>query len=181
MVTCAVNCYIQWISGLSCPLLNPPDELGAEANAIVPFPQQYHVAKKKLLRYNFIVVSEMLQNEEYAGAVERFFDVPGVNQKRFSPWCEAESHHTNDLYPLVVEPGILKKLTIRNRLDISLYKDFKNCLNESDIRFPAWRRDRFEMNKTIQLDYNVWEKRNRPYWPTTPKRTWLDKFNTSLV
>ncbi len=152
-----------------------------KVNTIVPFTQQYYVAKEKLYRYNFVAISEMLQNEEYVAAVERFFGVPGVAQKRFSPWCEAEAHYTNKMYPLVIEPDKLNKLAIRNRLDINLYNEFKQCLNESEFRFPAWRGNRFEMNKTIQLDYIIWEQRNRPYWPITPAQSWLDKFiNSSL-
>ncbi len=181
MVTCGVNCYIQWIAGQSCPLLNPPEESRLKANTIVPFTQQFYVAKEKLLRYNFIVISEMLQNEEYAAAVERFFGVPGVAQKRFSPWCEAEAHYTNKMYPLVIEPDMLNKLAFRNRLDINLYNEFKQCLNETDFRFPSWTGNRFEMNKTIQLDYIIWEQRNRPYWPITPTQSWLNKFSNSSL
>ena len=181
MVTCAINCYTQWIAGLSCPLLNPPEESEAKAHSIIPFTQQYHVAKDKLLRYNFIVISEMLQNEEYAAGVERLFAVPGIAQKRYSPWCEAESHYTNKLYPLEIEPEILHKLTKRNKLDIRLYNDFKHCLNETDFGFPAWRGNRFETNTTIQLDYSIWEQKYPPYWPISPKSTWLEKFqNASL-
>ncbi len=179
MVTCGVNCYIQWIAGLSCPLLNPKS--GVKENTVFPFTQQIHVAKERLLRYNFIVILEMLQNEEYTASVERFFGVPGVAQKRFSPWCEAESHYANSMYPLVVKPDMLNKLVIRNRLDINFYNEFKQCLNETDFGFPAWRGNRFEMNKTIQLDYMIWEQKNRPYWPTTPSKSWLDKLNKSSL
>jgi len=180
MVKCGCECYLQWIAGLSCPLLNPPEEPGER---IVPLTEQFHVAKAKLLRYNFIAISEMLQNEEYVAAVERFFGVPGISQRTYSPWCEAESHYTNKLYPLVIEPEVLNNLTMRNRLDIRLYNDIKNCLDETtEFRFPAWRGNRFDTNETIQIDYNIWEENAKPYWPTTPKKEWLEKFNnTALV
>jgi hypothetical protein len=85
------------------------------------------------------------------------------------------------LYPLEIEPEILHKLTKRNKLDIRLYNDFKHCLNETDFGFPAWRGNRFETNTTIQLDYSIWEQMYPPYWPISPKSTWLEKFqNASL-
>ena len=174
MATCGVNCYIQWFAGLSCSLRRTEGKTFVEK---MPFTEQYHVAKAKLLRYNFVVISEMLKNPEYSAAVERFFGVPGVAQREYSPWCEAESHYTNKMYPLVMKSETLKELTTRNRLDIQLYNEFKDCLTNSEFNFPAWNGNRFETNATRQVDYRVWEERNPTFWPTAPKQTWLNKFN----
>ena len=167
-------------AGLSCSLVKPPKMLGTEverSNELVPIAEQYHIARAKLRRYNFVVISEMLRHPKYVEAVERFFGVPGVAQRKYSPWCAAESHYTNEMFPLVIKPDTLNKLKARNRLDIQLYKEFNDCLANSDFDFPSWKGHRFETNTTIQLDYVRWEERNPTFWPTTPKQIWLDKFN----
>mmetsp|Transcript_13910 Transcript_13910/g.30325 ORF Transcript_13910/g.30325 Transcript_13910/m.30325 type:complete len:746 (+) Transcript_13910:15-2252(+) len=181
MVHCAVNCYSQWFSGLSCPWWDPPEnpELGERPiRRETPMTQQYEVAKAKLLRYNFIVISEMLQRPTYAAAVERFFGVPGVTERRNHPWCEVESHYSNERIPLVIQNETLNKLTILNKIDIGLYHEIKDCLDEEDYDFPAWDPNRFAKNETMQLNYTIWEQIHS-FTRAAPRRNWLKRFNTN--
>jgi len=156
---CAVNCYIQWFSGLSCPQFNTTTI------------QQYEVAKTMLLRYNFIVVLEKLKDVEYVNAVEKMFGVPGITQ-RGSAYCERTSHKANEMIPLKIEDDTLQRLTRLNRVDIGLYKEFTDCLNDDKgdhkYNFPRMDEDslesRFDTNASIQVKYyNLieWKKEKR--------------------
>ena len=139
-------------------------------------PEQYHAARKKLLRYNFIVITEYLKHSEYAAAIERLFDVPGVAETRFRPFCEVESHWVNDKIPLIIKPETAKNLTVLNQFDIRLYDEMKDCLsNDKDYDFPAWDATRFEMNETIQESYTEWEKKNKGS-PDEPPKKFLARF-----
>jgi hypothetical protein len=149
---CAVNCYIQWFSG-ACPEFD------------IPIEEQYQVAKTKLLRYNFIVILEWLSYPEYALAVESFFGVPGVTQKR-SAFCEATSHRANELVPLTIDNSTLDKLTKLNEVDISLYEELTDCLDgdeEKRFNFPVLDADRFDYTSSTQVHYSNYTrwKRNR--------------------
>lgn len=155
---CAVNCYIQWFSGLSCPQFN------------ITTMQQYEVAKTMLLRYNFIVVLEKLKDAEYVSAVEKMFGVPGITQ-RGSAYCERTSHKANEMIPLKIEDDTLQRLTHLNRVDIGLYKELTDCLDDdrgSKYNFPKMDEDglenRFDTNTSIQVKYyNLieWKKEKR--------------------
>ena len=85
--------------------------------------KQYTVAKKKLLRYNFIVITEFLQYPAYAAAVERLFGVPGVGKRERAPWCETQSRQANMENPLVISNETLTNLTRLNKIDIRLYHE----------------------------------------------------------
>ena len=112
--------------------------------------EQYTVAKKKLMRYNFIVITEFLQYPAYAAAVDRLFGVPGVGKREHSPWCETESHRANKKVPLVISNETLTNLTRLNKIDIRLYHELRDCLDEKgDFDFPVWDPSRFETNETI--------------------------------
>jgi len=156
---CAVNCYLQWFSGLSCPQFN------------ITTIQQYEVAKTMLLRYNFIVVLEKLKDVEYVKAVEKMFGVPGITQ-RGSAYCERTSHKANEMIPLKIEDDTLQRLTHLNRVDIGLYKELTDCLDDdrggSKYNFPRMDEDslenRFDTNTSIQVKYyNLieWKKEKR--------------------
>jgi len=99
MLECAVNC---------CP--------ASKVSQI----EQYNAAMKKLLRYNFVVITVMLDIPEYAEAVERFFGVPGVAGRGRGPYCETESHRANKNVPLVIHNETLKNLTRLNEINICL-------------------------------------------------------------
>ena len=104
---CAVNCYTQWFSGLSCP------EWGISLN------QQYQVAEAKVLKYNFIAVIEKLRDPNYVQAVEDFFGVPGITEKG-KPYCKRQSHKANANVPLIVRNDTRERLTRLNQVDIKL-------------------------------------------------------------
>lgn len=175
MSTCAVNCYSQWFSGL-CPDKSFPQNRGFLE---VPMTQQYSVAKTKLLRYNLIVITEMLQNPKYVDAVERFFGVTGLIPRRdVHPWCEVESHYSNEIVPLVIRNETLNSLTQLNEIDVSLYHEIRDCL-DVDTNFPAWNENRFEGNETIQVDHIIWERQNPIRGYSVPQKKWLKKFNSS--
>ena len=128
------------------------------------------------MRYNFIVVTELLQDPVYAAAVERFFGVPSVEDKRYHPQCEFESIYANERIPLIEEKGPIQKLMQQNGRDVHLYHELKNCLGNYD--FPTWDPNRFDTNKTIQVHYNITEERwVRTMQPTAPNQTWLENFN----
>ena len=157
MTTCAVNCYIQWITGLSCPL-------GNRTKGRVPISQQYIVAREKLKRYNSIIITEMLQDTKYVTALERFFGVPGIADRKYQPWCEPESHYVNEKFPLEMKPETVKNLTVLNQFDILLYDEMKDCKPDEngDYNFPTWDANRFERNERIQMNYTEWTMKNRP-------------------
>lgn len=139
--------------------------------------EQYEVARDKLLRYNFIVITEMLRHPDYVSAVERFFGVPGVDDRSHHPWCEVESHYSNQRVPLVVHNETLKNLTRLNAIDIGLYNEVAGCLKSGEYDFPVFDPDRFKVNVTIQADYTGFERKSNP---SRPSRDWLRKFDTHV-
>lgn len=127
----------------------------------VPMEDQYNVAKAKLRRYNLIVVTEMLKHPEYVAAVERFFGVPGVNDRSTHPWCEDEAHYYNHIIPLVIRNETLDKLTSLNKIDIGLYHEFSDCLKyEGTSNFPSWDDSRFQANESLRIHHTVWNVPN---------------------
>ena len=137
--------------------------------------RQYKVAKAKLLRYNFIVIQEKLQDPEYAAAVERFFGVPGVADRKYHPWCEVHSHFANNRFPLEIKNETLETLTHLNKYDVDLYHEMTDCLDEGEYNFPAWDPSRFETNKTIQMNYTIFDRSHYGN-PRAPSKKWLERF-----
>ncbi|KAL9187203.1 hypothetical protein ACHAXT_010923 [Thalassiosira profunda] len=164
MSQCAVNCNIQWLAGCSCPWWDPPKHPEREGRPIrreVPIAQQHAVARAKLQRYNFIVVTEKLNDPEYVAAVERFFGVPGVNRRANHPWCEANSHYANEKIPLEIRNETIQRLTLLNEEDIRLYNEFASCLDGGEYDFPS-----FDLQQIQRCS------------PEIPSRQWrLQKFN----
>jgi hypothetical protein len=151
---CAVNCYIQWFSGIC-------------SEVDMPINEQYLMAKTKLFRYNFIVVLEWLSDPEYASAVESFFGVPGVTQKR-SAFCERSAHTANKLVPLTINNHTLNKLTELNQVDIKLYKEITDCFvdgdNEQRYDFPEFDGERFDNSSSTQVHYSEymdWKRKGK--------------------
>lgn len=130
---CAVNCYTQWFSGLSCPEFDVPPR------------QQYKVAKSRVFKYNFVVVIEKLRDPEYVRAVEEFFGVEGLT-RRSSAFCERESHKANEKVPLVIRNETIHRLTKLNELDIKLYHELSDCLAGGRYDFPKWDPDHFALH-----------------------------------
>jgi len=152
---CAVNCYTQWFSGLSCPQYKiPPSE-------------QYQSARALLLKYNFIVALEKLEDPAYASAVERFFGVPGVTAKR-GAYCQRSSHKANLMNPLKIKKKTMNRLVRLNKLDVSLYKELTDCFDNKDggnntYDFPKFEPSRFD-NITFKVPYdmyNEWKSEER--------------------
>ena len=130
---CAVNCYVQWFSGLSCPEWN------------INLDEQYKVAKRRVLRYNLIVVVEKLRDPAYVKAIEQMFGVQGIT-KRSVPYCERQSHKANTDNPLQVQNNTLERLKERNSLDIGFYNELGGCLNNgTSYNFPKWTPSRFDI------------------------------------
>lgn len=187
MTTCATECYIQWMSGLSCPFNNRLiDSISKEEMKIgkqqhkVPWYQQYEAARKKLKRYNAVIITEMLQDEKYVAALERFFGgVPGIGQRNLSPWCEPESHYLNERFPLEIKNKTMKILRKRNQFDTMLYDEMKDCLIDGEYNFPAWDATRFEV-MAKQVDYKEWERINRPR-KADPSEVFLQKIHNNTL
>mmetsp|Transcript_18281 Transcript_18281/g.44034 ORF Transcript_18281/g.44034 Transcript_18281/m.44034 type:complete len:490 (-) Transcript_18281:61-1530(-) len=177
MEKCAVNCYIQWFSGLSCPWWDPPPNPGPGASPIRrerKIASLYKVAREKLLRYNFILITEMLRDPTYVASVERFFGVPGVvSENKHLTRCERESQYANERIPLIVDTEAKNELMRLNVRDIHLYFELKGCLDRGDYNIPMWDPDRFETNKTIQVNYNVTEERRSK----ALDQMWLDRID----
>ena len=131
---CAVNCYTQWFSGLSCPKWNISQD------------EQYTVAKRRVLRFNLIVVVEKLKDPMYVQAIENMFGVPGVTKKGV-PFCERLSHKANADNPLLIQNKTRERLTKLNELDINFYNELGGCLNDqSAYNFPEWAPHRFDLD-----------------------------------
>ena len=148
LAQCAVNCYTQWFSGLSCPSWN------------IPIIQQYKVARSRVLRYNFIMVIEKLRDPNYVLALERFFGVIGLSQIKH-PYCEKESHQANEKNPLVIRNDTRERLTKLNELDIKLYRELSWCLNNGKYNFPKWDPTRFALNSYNHTAAKVLEKESK--------------------
>lgn len=184
---CAVNCYSQWFSGLSCPLALPTNDYDDDDRSME---QQYTIAKSKLLRYNFIVLIEQLSNPTYVNAIERFFGVPGVSNRDVHPWCEVEAQYTNKKIPVPYNKDTIDALTRLNAVDIQLYNEMTNCLlknnNGDDIvesivkQFPSFDATRFSIDPAIQIDHDVWERRNPGRGYMTPGRAFRAKFVSNI-
>ena len=147
---CAVNCYTQWFSGLSCPDYNMITE------------EQYRVAKAKLYQYNFIVVLEKLSDPNYASAVEEFFGVPGITEKR-AAFCERTSHKANKMNPLVMRNETVETLVNLNEVDIGLYKELTDCLDGDSYHFSKLDSSKF-INITTRVpyyEYDDWKKEKK--------------------
>ena len=130
---CAINCYTQWFSG-ACP----------EHNTTIS--QQYHSAMVKLLRYNFIVILEWMNDPEYVSAVEKFFGIPGFDNRR-AAYCERASHIANSIVPLIIRNDTVENLIGLNEVDIGLYNELTNCLErDADgkrYNFPVFNAEKF--------------------------------------
>ncbi|KAL7489056.1 hypothetical protein ACHAW6_014640 [Cyclotella cf. meneghiniana] len=135
---CAVNCYTQWISGLSCPQYNISTEV------------QFAVTNARLRRYNFIVVLERLADQKYAAAIERFFGVPGVTKRR-SAFCERSSRKANKMNPLIITNETRERLIRLNEVDIRLYNDISDCGEE--YAFGKLDPARIHSNPKIQVNH----------------------------
>ncbi len=151
--TCAVNCYTQWFSG-ACP----------EHNTTIY--QQYQAAIVKLLRYNFIVILEWMNDPEYVSAVEKFFDVPGFDKRR-AAYCERASHIANSIVPLVIRNDIVENLIGLNEVDIGLYNELTDCLDRDvdgkQYNFPVFNADRFDyhISKEAKSNEKGWKREKR--------------------
>lgn len=140
---CAINCYTQWFSGLSCPQYN------------ISTSDQYRVANAKLLRYNFIVVLEMLKYPDYALAVENFFGVPGVTQRRPMA-CQRRSRQANKMIPLMIKNETAERLIDLNEFDNDLYRELTDCLDKDEgnnYGFPEFDPDRFS-NVSVKIPHD---------------------------
>lgn len=140
---CAVNCYTQWFSGLSCPQHD------------IPVTEQYQIASAKLLRYNFIIILDMLGDPDYAKAVENFFGVPGVTAKRGAA-CQRKSRQANKMVPLVIKNETMERLIDLNKVDIGLYKELTDCLDrdeDNNYGFPKFKPARFS-NVSVKVPYD---------------------------
>lgn len=160
MSQCAVNCYSQWFAG-SCPEWDTPEHPGGPGRMPIlremPMVEQYNIARAKMLKYNLIVVTEMLKHPNYVAAIERYFGVPGVNDRTAHPWCEDESHYYNSQVPLVIRNETVNKLTALNKIDIGLYHEFSDCLKYEGVNnIPAWDDNRFMANESIRIHHSVW-------------------------
>jgi len=134
--SCAVNCYVQWFSGV-CP------EMGMKLD------QQYQMARAKVLKYNFVAVIEKLKDPRYVEAVENYFGVAGLT-KRGTPYCQKKSHKANEKFPLTVSSDTRQKLTKLNEVDSALYHDLSDCLDSGMYNFPKWDPNRFALHS-----YNI--------------------------
>ena len=157
MGKCAVNCYSQWFAG-TCPWWTTPKHPGPNSYPIrreVPMTQQYQIAKNKLFKYNAIIIMEKLKDKKYVQAMESFFQVPGIDETKFSPWCQAESRYANERIPLIIDNSTYKRLTVLNKLDSILYHEISDCLEDEVAvdNIPSWDNTRFERNETIQLNH----------------------------
>lgn len=141
---CAVNCYAQWFSGLC----------GA------PIHEQYYLAKAKVLKYNFVAVIERLNDAAYVENTENFFGVPGLTEKG-SPFCERQSHKANLDVPLIVSDDTRERLTKLNKVDITIYNQFTDCL-EKPYNFPKWNPNRFELHSFNHTEAKIAKKKGRP-------------------
>ena len=194
--TCAVNCYSQWFSGLSCPNAvdgrrrespknsnarrgRSNDSTGRRKVGGVPMAKQYEVARAKLYRYNFIVINEMLKHPEYVKAIDRFFGVPGVGNRDVHPWCEVETAYTNKRVPLVVKNDTIDRLARLNEIDIGLYREMTDCPDEGTHDFLSFDATRFESIATLQLDHEAWERKNPGRGYMKPGRAWRSRFNAN--
>ena len=158
LAKCAANCYIQWFLRLSCHSWE------------IPFDTQVETARAVLHRFNVIIILEKLKDPEYVVAMENFFGVAGLTQKQ-SAWCEPKSHEANEKFPLKVEPSTIERLTTQNKIDIDLYNNITNCLEDRAYDFPKWNSNRFESNNTLhvhheefaqwklQEQWTLWDKR----------------------
>ena len=151
---------------------------------------QYNVAREKLFKYNAIIIMEKLDDAKYVAALERFFGLTGINDRRYQPWCEAESHYVNNMYPLEVKPKITKRLTVLNKLDSRLYYEIQDCdydddddddddeedvtTDDGENNFPLWDATRFEMNETLQRNLTF------PCCFEVSKK-WLKRFHNNTI
>lgn len=134
--SCAVNCYVQWFSGV-CP------ELG------IPLKEKYQMARAKVLKYNFVAVIEKLKDHRYVEAVEKYFGVTGLTN-RGRPYCERESHKANEKFPLTVPSDTRRRLAKLNEVDSALYHELSDCLDSGLYNFPKWDSNRFALHS-----YNI--------------------------
>ena len=147
LVKCAADCYIKWFSRLSCPSWKVPIDIQAEK------------AKAVLHRFNIIIILERLSDPKYVSAVENFFGVPGLSEEK-SAWCESASHKANAKFPLEIRNTTFNQLKDQNRLDIDLYNNISNCLEDGVYDFPVWDGARFASNDTLHVHhekFNEWK------------------------
>jgi len=128
---CSSNCYTRWATGIyhegnSCSI-GETDE-------------RVKLARELLFRYNVIINTERLRDEDYIRGIEEMFGVTGLVGRR--AFCVPESAAANKKIPLVISNSTRKKLEDCNAADTILYKQLVTCA-ENDIEFPKFNQSYF--------------------------------------
>ena len=124
--------------------------------------EQYQVAKSKLTKYNLVIIIEKLRDPRYVRAIENFFGVGGILEKGV-PFCERLSHKANAAIPLVIHNETRARLTNLNKMDLRLYHDISDCLDDIDGQYdqiiPKWDADRFMVNSFNWTEAEIKQKK----------------------
>ena len=123
---------------------------------------------------------EKLSDPVYANAIEQLFGVPGIRDK-CAAFCERTSHKANSMVPLTLRNETIERLTDLNEVDIGLYKELTDCLDDDrqNYTYPEWNAARFDTNASIQVHYNdieEWKKQKRK-----KKHEAQDEVNITIV
>jgi len=115
--SCSHNCYLRWFSDI---------------HSVQDMHTSLSVAREKLRKFDFIIITERLKDHSYTRAIEDIFGVPGFYRTNVN--CGKIMKKLNDRYPPSIDSKIWDEVKVMNELDIKLYKEFTTC--ENGIKFP---------------------------------------------
>ena len=118
---CAQNCYIRWLSS------NPRN--------IKDMKQSYSESYERLSKYNLIIITEKLKDPTYIHKIEQMFNVGGMKKRRI--FCESTMKELNAKYPPIIKNSTLDNAKKLNRMDITLYREFTSCVDNT-THFPRF-------------------------------------------
>lgn len=132
--SCATNCYTRWVTGnfSKLPCSNRSHE----------HIQRLHEAREALLKYNLIIVTDKLREDEYIRKIESFFGGLSMKGTGGGAFCARDSAAANRKVPLVVDDSTLQTIQECNAIDLLLYNNLTTCPN--GFEFPDYTPDYFQ-------------------------------------
>jgi len=134
--SCASNCYTRWATGNFQKLAKTCSNKLRRHEV-----ERITEARDMLFKYNLIVITEKLREDNYIRHIEAMFGVPGLAQKQAFPACAKKSQAANKQVPLMLSNKTLQKIVDCNTPDSVLYAQLTTC--PQGFEFPKYDKSFF--------------------------------------
>lgn len=146
--TCSSECYTRWSTGL---FHNPRTD-----------PVMAPAGTKTMGGYHLVIVSEWLQDPDYARSLESIFGEKYIGRKT-GMTCGEEAKKANKMVPLTIDEETYDLLGARNQIDIGIYKNLTTCRYGPQfwgrhISFKPWE-EGMKRHKGDELYHKKWEQK----------------------